>query len=106
MRYEPQAPAGTSLSEGIFQLNRQFGALLLQRLRASLSGLHCQPAGADLAAFGRPFIRNPDLVRRLREHALLNPFPEDNLYGGGAKGYIDYPSLDATGQVLSDQRAS
>jgi N-ethylmaleimide reductase len=52
---------------------------------------------ADLVAFGRPFISNPDLVRRLREGAALNPLQEDTLYGGGAAGYTDYPTLDAAG---------
>ncbi len=48
---------------------------------------------ADLVAFGRPFISNPDLVRRLRENAPLNELRADKLYGGGAEGYIDYPAL-------------
>ncbi|MBK1645197.1 alkene reductase [Thiocapsa imhoffii] len=48
---------------------------------------------ADLVAFGRPFISNPDLVRRLRENAPLNALQEDTLYGGGAEGYTDYPAL-------------
>ena len=50
--------------------------------------------GADLVSFGRPFISNPDLVRRLRENAPLAPLDPGTLYGGGAKGYIDYPTLD------------
>jgi len=49
---------------------------------------------ADMVAFGRPFISNPDFVRRLREDAPLNPLQEDKLYGGGAEGYVDYPALD------------
>ncbi len=48
---------------------------------------------ADLVAFGRPFISNPDLVRRLRENAPLNEVHYNKLYGGGAEGYIDYPAL-------------
>lgn len=48
---------------------------------------------ADLVAFGRPFIGNPDLVRRLRENAPLNELRANKLYGGGAEGYIDYPFL-------------
>lgn len=48
---------------------------------------------ADLIAFGRPFISNPDLVQRLREDAPLNELQADKLYGGGAEGYIDYPTL-------------
>jgi len=49
---------------------------------------------ADLVSFGRPFIGNPDLVRRLRENAPLNALDESTLYGGGAGGYTDYPTLD------------
>lgn len=49
--------------------------------------------GADLVAFGRPFISNPDLVRRLREHAPLNKADHATFYGGGAAGYTDYPTL-------------
>ena len=50
--------------------------------------------GADLVAFGRPYIANPDLVRRLRENAPLNTPDRATFYGGGAAGYTDYPSLD------------
>jgi N-ethylmaleimide reductase len=49
---------------------------------------------ADLVAFGRPFISNPDLVRRLREHAPLNAWDSKTFYGGGDQGYVDYPALD------------
>lgn len=48
---------------------------------------------ADLIAFGRPFIGNPDLVERLRSNAALSAFDPATLYGGGAAGYIDYPTL-------------
>ncbi|WP_296582478.1 alkene reductase [Xanthobacter sp.] len=48
---------------------------------------------ADLVAFGKPFIANPDLVERLQRNAPLNELDRDTLYGGGAKGYIDYPTL-------------
>jgi len=49
---------------------------------------------ADLVAFGKPFIANPDLVRRLREDGPMNELDQPHLYGGGAKGYTDYPFLD------------
>lgn len=49
---------------------------------------------ADVVAFGRPFISNPDLPRRLREDAPMNALDADTLYGGGAKGYTDYPALE------------
>lgn len=48
---------------------------------------------ADMVAFGRPFISNPDLVRRLRDNAPLNALNPATLYGGGAAGYTDYPAL-------------
>ena len=48
---------------------------------------------ADLFAFGRPFIANPDLVERLKADAPLANFNPATLYGGGAEGYIDYPAL-------------
>lgn len=48
---------------------------------------------ADLIAFGKPFISNPDLVERLRNNAELTPWDKDTFYHGGAKGYIDYPML-------------
>lgn len=54
---------------------------------------------ADLVAFGRPFISNPDLVERLHSGAALAPLNPATLYGGGAEGYIDYPALaDASAQ--------
>ena len=50
---------------------------------------------ADLVAFGKPFISNPDLVRRLRENLPLAPLNPKTLYGGGAAGYTDYPAYSA-----------
>ncbi len=49
---------------------------------------------ADLVAFGKPFIANPDLVERLKENAPLNTPDQATFYGGGAKGYTDYPVLE------------
>jgi N-ethylmaleimide reductase len=51
--------------------------------------------GADLIAFGKPFISNPDLVERLKKGAALNEGDKNTFYGGGAKGYTDYPTLEA-----------
>ena len=50
---------------------------------------------ADLIAFGKPFISNPDLVERLKQGAALNEWDKTTFYGGGAKGYTDYPTLEA-----------
>ena len=49
---------------------------------------------ADLIAFGKPFISNPDLVERLKRGAPLNEPDKATFYGGSAKGYTDYPVLD------------
>lgn len=48
---------------------------------------------ADFVCFGRPFISNPDLVERLRINAPLAEADPATFYGGGAKGYVDYPAL-------------
>ncbi len=48
---------------------------------------------ADLIAFGTPYISNPDLVERYRTGAPLNDPDSRTFYGGGEKGYSDYPSL-------------
>jgi 2,4-dienoyl-CoA reductase-like NADH-dependent reductase (Old Yellow Enzyme family) len=49
---------------------------------------------SDLAAFGRPYIANPDLVERLRHDWPLAEAHHDTFYGGGAPGYIDYPPYE------------
>jgi len=64
---------------------------------------------ADLIAFGRPFISNPDLVERLRQGAPLAELDKTTLYGGGEHGYIDYPSLaglDDASSSAADQDSS
>ncbi|HZZ91843.1 MAG TPA: alkene reductase [Usitatibacter sp.] len=48
---------------------------------------------ADLVAFGRKFIANPDLPERFRRNLPLNADDPATYYGGGAHGYTDYPSI-------------
>jgi N-ethylmaleimide reductase len=48
---------------------------------------------ADLVAFGKAFIANPDLVERIRRDAPWNTPDRATFYGGGDKGYLDYPTL-------------
>ncbi|NYH14443.1 alkene reductase [Paraburkholderia bryophila] len=48
---------------------------------------------ADIIAFGRPFIANPDLPVRLRDELPLNVADSSTFFGGGEVGYIDYPAL-------------
>jgi N-ethylmaleimide reductase len=80
---------------------------MLQRIRAAwqgplmiAGGFDAQTAEqwlregrADLIGIGRKFIANPDLPERLRAHAPLNADDRTTYYGGGEKGYTDYPSL-------------
>ncbi|MCW5652232.1 alkene reductase [Hydrogenophaga sp.] len=51
--------------------------------------------GADLVAFGKAFIANPDLVARLRQGGPFNTPDRATFYGGGEHGYTDYPALSA-----------
>jgi len=53
---------------------------------------------ADLVAFGRLFISNPDLPERLRSGAPLNDYDRNTFYGGRGEGYIDYSFL---GEVVA-----
>jgi N-ethylmaleimide reductase len=46
---------------------------------------------ADLVAFGRPFLANPDLVERLKTGVPLAEADPATFYGGDDRGYIDYP---------------
>ena len=47
---------------------------------------------AELVAFGRHFISNPDLPERLRRNLPLNRYDRSTFYGGDGRGYIDYPT--------------
>jgi N-ethylmaleimide reductase len=73
--------------QGVWMLNNGYDRAMA--IEAVASGI------ADAVAFGKPFISNPDLVRRLREDAPLNALDAATMFGGDAKGYIDYPTLDA-----------
>lgn len=53
----------------------------------------------DLFAFGRPFIANPDLVERFKNDVALARLDPATLYGGGAKGYTDYPAAAVAAEV-------
>jgi N-ethylmaleimide reductase len=94
--------------EGVTQGARDVpGGFDLQALRRAFSGRYIANNGydlelaldarrrnrADLIAFGRLYIANPDLVERLRLRGPLNEPDRATFFGGGAAGYTDYPSL-------------
>lgn len=75
-----------ALFDGAWLVNNGYDRAMA--LEAAASG------EVDGVVFGRPFIANPDLVRRLKEDAPLNEPDRATMYGGDAKGYTDYPTLD------------
>jgi N-ethylmaleimide reductase len=54
---------------------------------------HALAEGADLIAFGKSFIANPDLAARLKQKGPYNTPDRATFYGGTVAGYTDYPSL-------------
>lgn len=80
-----------------FKRGNESGAWIVNNGYTRAMALDAVAAGtADMVAFGRPFISNPDLVARLRNDAPLATLNRDTLYGGGAAGYTDYPALERT----------
>jgi N-ethylmaleimide reductase len=79
------------------KLKRLFGGIVISnngfdKLRANEA---IAEGRADLIAFGKSFIANPDLVIRLFLDAPLMPVNRETLYGGSEQGYTDYPILRA-----------
>ena len=79
-----------------FIANEQFTQATAERILAT--------GEADAVAFGQLFIANPDLPERFRQAAPLNSPDPASYYGGGAKGYTDYPAL-ADGPATLPNRA-
>ena len=79
------------------QLRAAFdGALILNDGYDAETGTAALETGeADLIAYGRSFLANPDLVERFRKGAALNKLDVRTLYTDGAKGYTDYPRLES-----------
>jgi N-ethylmaleimide reductase len=107
-------PAKTALEEGREPDERSLGMidLIRERYHGKLivaGGFDRDTAEewlregrADLIAFGRKFLANPDLPQRLRRGETLNREDPETYYGVGAKGYTDYPTL---AQLRGDQPA-
>ena len=72
------------------------GALILNmRFLREEADRTIEAGTADAIAFGVPFIANPDLVERFRANAPLATPDQATFYQGGAKGYVDYPAMQA-----------
>lgn len=91
------ASKDAALSKRFDQLLARFRPLLPRTAIILAGGMNRERAEAliaggiiDLAAFGQPFIGNPDLVDRLRNGWPLTTPDRETYYGGGAEGYVDY----------------
>jgi N-ethylmaleimide reductase len=109
-------PATAALERGLEPDARASG--MLELLRSKYRGVLMIAGGfdhdtaerwleegrADLIAFGRKFLANPDLPERFRRRARLNADDPATYYGGGAKGYTDYPNLTGEPKPTCDER--
>jgi N-ethylmaleimide reductase len=82
---ERMAPELRRIFKRTFMLNGGYG------LRSGNEAI--EKGEADLISYGVLFLANPDLPERFRLNALLNEPDVATYYTGGAKGYIDYPTL-------------
>jgi 2,4-dienoyl-CoA reductase-like NADH-dependent reductase (Old Yellow Enzyme family) len=83
----PVSPAMRPIYSGKILLNSNYdGPSARERMAKGI---------ADGISFGRPFISNPDLVRRIAIGAPLSPGDLGTFYSGDARGYVDYPTLEA-----------
>jgi len=78
-------------------LRREFDGVLILAGGFDRAGAEAALAAgqADLIAFGRPFLANPDLLARMRANAPLNAPDMGTFYTAGPLGYTDYPTLSA-----------
>ena len=76
-------------------LKREFGGVYIANEKFDLAGAQAALADgrADAIAWGKDFIANPDLPRRLQIGAALNAQRSELFYAPGAEGYTDYPAL-------------
>jgi N-ethylmaleimide reductase len=89
-------PLEPLMGDGMFQHFRPIfrGALIANVDMSAERGNRLIQAGlADLVAFGRPYIANPDLVERLAVGAPLTQIDWQTVYAAGPRGYSDYPAL-------------
>ena len=77
------------------KLKRLFGGIVIANNGFDKAHANEEISGgrADLVAFGKLFISNPDLVIRLLLDAPLMPAHRETFYGGAEQGYTDYPML-------------
>lgn len=94
-----QVPAALSDTTSFFR-ERYAGTLIVNAGYDHERGMQVVAENkADLVAYGRPFLANPDLPERFRRNAPLNEPDPDSFYGGDHRGYTDYPFLEESTTV-------
>lgn len=92
-RIDNGAPEGQNLTAGFFRSVYR-GIIIAAGGHDRESGEAAIANGeADLIAYGRLYISNPDLAERFAQNAPLNPYDRSTFYGGDERGYTDYPTL-------------
>jgi N-ethylmaleimide reductase len=91
----PDVPAAT-----LSAIRREFKGTLIycNNFTPETAEAELQTGDADLIAFGRHFLANPDFVERIIAGASLNPVDFTTLYSADEKGYIDYPTMTGVGE--------
>ena len=86
----PEVPSAT-----LSGIRKEFGGTLIHcnAFTAETAEAGLQKGNADLIAFGRNFLANPDFVGRIKAGAPLNPVDFSTVYALDAKGYTDYPMM-------------
>jgi N-ethylmaleimide reductase len=88
------APFDFAALRARFKHGNEQGAWIVNNGYTRAMALNAVARGAaDMVAFGKDFIGNPDLVERLRIDAPLASSQRETFYGGGAEGYTDYPPM-------------
>src|SRR6202048_2213465 len=93
---EDQPPVATERARKIFK-----GKMLANGgFEPESAGAAIEQGDADGISFGRYFISNPDLPRRIREELPLASYDRDTFYTFEAKGYTDYPSYNGDQNLI------
>jgi N-ethylmaleimide reductase len=102
---EPRINGNAEVAKGLapvaaIQLRKFFTGLIIAAggFDAHSAEAIIQRGDADLVAFGRYFISNPDLPKRFALNLPLNEYDRSTFYGGDAHGYTDYPIYQSTPQ--------
>lgn len=88
-----EADVGSTKASLLFKEHYQGTLMVAGGLTRETGEDMLKASTAELIAYGKAFIANPDLVKRFKENADLNEWDSATFYGGNEKGYTDYPSL-------------